>query len=359
MAIDQDKIKATRPTFELDGREQEELSRGLLHLQIVETGEGLFRCEAVFGNWGPKSGDTGFLYFDGQMFDFGKTLKVKHGGDVLFEGKVTAIEAGFPEGATPELTILAEDRFQDLRMTRRTRSFGSDDQPISDEQIFQRIASDHGLTPKLSLPSTSYKHLAQVNQSDLSFLRERARALGVELWMLGGELHAGARPGRGGQAITLGRGNELRSFTVRADLAHQRSKVKVTGWDVGAKQAISEEADDGVLGGEVPQGTSGPRVLARLAERVETLVHVVPVTGDEARVRAQAHLRLLARRFVSGRGIAETTGQLRVGRKVDITGVGPLFSGVYHLAEVQHLFDGAAGLRSELCAERPWLGDPE
>lgn len=358
MAAAADKIKATRPSFEIDGADKEELSRGLLHLQIVETTEGLFRCEAVFGNWGPNGDDTGFLYFDGQMFDFGKTLKVKHGGDLLFEGKITALEAGFPEGAAPELTVLAEDRFQDLRMTRRTRSFGSDDQPISDEQIFRTIASDHGLTPSLGLPATSHKHLAQVNQSDLAFLRERARALGVELWMIGGALHAGARPGRGGQAITLGRGNELRSFTVRADLAHQRSKVKVTGWDVGAKQAISEEADDGVLGSEVPRGTSGPRALARLAERVETLVHVVPVTGDEARVRAQAHLKLLARRFVLGRGIAETTGQLRVGRKVDLTGLGPLFSGVYYLSEVQHLFDGAAGLRTELAAERPWLGDP-
>src|SRR5262245_30974429 len=37
MAADQDKIKPSRPTFELDGREKEELSQGLLHLQIIET----------------------------------------------------------------------------------------------------------------------------------------------------------------------------------------------------------------------------------------------------------------------------------------------------------------------------------
>lgn len=352
-------VRTTRPTFELDGAEKEDLSRGLLHLQIVETTEGLFRCEAVFGNWGSKGTSVGFLYFDGRTFDFGKTLRIKHAGDVLFEGKITALEAGFPEDATPELTVLAEDRFQDLRMTRRTRSFGSNDQPISDEQLFRRIASDHRLTPHLSLPSTSHKHLAQLNQSDLAFLRERARALGVELWMDGGDLHAGARSERGGQPITLGHGHELRSFTVRADLAHQRSKVKVTGWDVDAKQAVVEEADDGILGSEVSRGTSGPRALARLTERVETLAHTVPVTSDEARARAQTHFRLLARRFVLGRGIAETTGQLRVGRKVDLTGLGPLFSGTYHLVEVQHLFDLAVGLRTELAAERPWLGDPE
>jgi phage protein D len=359
MPATDDKVRVTRPDFELDGLAKAELSAGLLNLQIVETIDGLFRCEAVFGNWGAKGDDTGYLYFDGQTFDFGKTLTVKHGDEVLFEGTISAIEAGFPEGAAPELTILAEDRFQDLRLTRRTRSFGADDRPVSDEDVFRRIASDHQLTPNLSLPSTSHKHLAQLNQSDLAFLRERARALGVELWMSGSELHAGARPTRGGTAITLGRGNELRSFTVRADLAHQRSKVKVTGWDVDGKQAISEEADDGVLGNEVPQGTSGPRALARLAERVETLAHLAPVTGDEARVRAEAHLKLLARRFVLGRGVAETTGALRVGRKVDLTGLGPLFSGVYHLAEVQHLFDGTAGLRTELAAERPWLGDPQ
>ena len=62
-----------------------------------------------------------------------------------------------------------------------------------------------------------------------------------------------------------------------------------------------------------------------------------------------------ARRFVVGRGVAEPDARLRVGNRVDLQRLGPLFSGKYTLAEVQHVFDGR-GLRTEFTAERPGLG---
>jgi hypothetical protein len=63
-----------------------------------------------------------------------------------------------------------------------------------------------------------------------------------------------------------------------------------------------------------------------------------------------------ARRFVTGRGIAECDARLRVGSYVDLQGLGTLFSGKYYLCEVQVLFDPVNGLRTEFAAERPGLG---
>ena len=40
------------------------------------------------------------------------------------------------------------------------------------------------------------------------------------------------------------------------------------------------------------------------AQRKEVVVHTVPLTGPEARARAEAHFRHLARRFIVGRGVA-------------------------------------------------------
>src|SRR5947207_2803628 len=106
--------------------DRRELSDGLLGLSIVETTDGLYRCEAMFGNWGVTSGSAGgsrigWVYFDRQILDFGKTFKVSYGEDLLFEGRIMALEALFPETGLRSVTVLAEDRFQDLRMTRRTR----------------------------------------------------------------------------------------------------------------------------------------------------------------------------------------------------------------------------------------------
>src|SRR5262245_12224238 len=111
-------VRNARPTVAVDGQEHASLAQGLLGMHITETTAGLYRCEMVVGNWGPlDQGGTGFLYFDRKLFDYAKTIKITLGGDTLFEGRISALEGRFPEGDQVEIAILAEDRFQELRMT--------------------------------------------------------------------------------------------------------------------------------------------------------------------------------------------------------------------------------------------------
>ncbi|HEY4011965.1 MAG TPA: hypothetical protein VGM06_01395 [Polyangiaceae bacterium] len=350
-------LKNARPSLAVEGQDQSALAQGLLEMEIKETTTGLYHCELVVGNWGPKSsgGGVGFLYFDGALFDFGKALSVSLGNQTIFQGRVSALEGRFPEGAQVEIAVLAEDRFQELRMTRRTRTFEN----LTDATLFQSIANDHGLTPSIDVQGPQHKVLAQVNQSDLAFLRDRARAIDAEVWMDGTTLHAQSRARRKGAQLTLGYSHELRECVVSADLAHQRTALAVSGWDVAGKKAISYEATDSVLGNELGTLTSGASVVQnKFGARKEAIVHSVPWTSTEAQARAEAHFRAMARTFLSVRGVADTDPGLRVGAQVTLAGLGPLFEGSYYVTEVTHLFDGVKGLRTEFAAERPGMGQP-
>ncbi|NTU81220.1 MAG: hypothetical protein HGA45_17865, partial [Chloroflexales bacterium] len=107
------------------------------------------------------------------------------------------------------------------------------------------------------------------------------------------------------------------------------------------------------LGGD----ESGASVLrAAFGERKEALAHTVPLHGEEARAVAESYFRLGGRRFLVGHGVAEASARLRVGARVDLKGLGPLFSGKYYLTETRLIFDGELGLRVEFTAERPGLG---
>jgi phage protein D len=343
-----------RPTFRVDGREQALLSSGLLELSIVETTQGLYRCELKVGNWGAVEGEAGFLYFDRQLLDFGKELEVRLGQDVLFAGRLSALEAHFPEGSPPELTVLAEDRLLDLRMVRRTATHTD----VSDSDVIRHIAAQYGLSANVDLSGPTHKVLAQVNQSDLAFLRERCRSLDAELWMEGRTLHVRSHGRRvGASPIELGWGNELREFTVLADLAGQCTSVVVSGWDTQNKSMLRAEAGDAVLAGELGPHESGASLLAStLGERKQSVVHTVPLSSGEAQARAESYFRQGARRFVTGRGVAEPDARLRVGGSVQLQGLGGLFSGAYYLTEVKHLFDGFTGMRTEFLGERAGLG---
>jgi phage protein D len=349
-------FKPARPSLAIDGQDDASLAAELVRLSIHEHVDGLYRCEATFGNWGAVSGGIGFLYFDRKKLEYGKTLRVKLADDVLFEGRIFALEGRFPEGQPAEITALAEDKMQDLRMTRRTRTFAN----VTDSDVFSQIAGDHGLTPSVDVSGPSHPVLAQANQSDLAFVRERARAVEAELWIDGSALHVQARARRGsasGPVEKLSYRSDLREFTVIADLSGQRSAVTVSGWDVASKDALSYEATDSVISSELGGDASGASILAaKIAQRKEAIVHTAPRTSAEAQAQAEAYFKMTARRFVVGHGVAETAGRVRVGRLFDISGLGPLFSGKYYLTEVRHLFDGAAGIRTEFTAERPGLG---
>ena len=346
-------LKDSRPVIFIGGEEKPDLATGLLSLLIVEHTSGLYRCEAKFGNWGTKDNTTDFLYFDRKLLDFGKDLQIKLGTDSLFNGKIMALEGSFPDGQSPEFSVLAEDRFQDLRMTRRTRTFAD----VSDSDVINQIANDHGLSPSVSVDGPTYKVLAQVNQSDLAFIRERARAIDAEVWMDDKTLNAKSHSSRGGSPLELSYGNQLREFTVLADLAMQRTSVAVNGWDVSSKSALQYEATDSVISSELNGDSSGVSILqSSFGARKEALVHTVPLNSQEAQHEAESFFKYSARRFVVGFGVAETKPALRVGAQVNLQGLGPLFNGKYYVSEAKHIFDNAKGLRTEFRAERAGIG---
>jgi phage protein D len=347
-------LASARPLIEIQGQEESQLSAALISLLIVENVQGLYRCELRVANLGEADRAVNFLFLNRQKVDFGHNLKVKtvDGNTTIFDGRVMAFEADYPEGEQPQITFLAEDRLQDLRMTRRTRSFDE----ISDADLFQRIAQDHNLTADVNITGPTHRLLTQVNQSDLAFLRERARLIEAELWLDGSTLHASSRADRSGDNLPLSYNGTLRSFTVLADLSPQRTAIKVTGWDVGGKQAIEHEADEAAIRSETGSNKSGAALLQeKLGERKDMLAHTVPLTLEEARSYAEGVFRSRARRFVSGRGITEFDAKLRVGNSVELRGLGEMFSGKYALVEVRHLFDMRHGFRTEFAVERAFI----
>src|SRR5215469_16708201 len=109
-------IKPARPTIIVANQTVPALADGLLSMLIVENCEGLYRCEVLVVNWGSVKGNLDYLYFDRKALDLGQPFTVKYGEDTIFDGRISGLEANFPKLTPPELNVLVEDRFQDLRM---------------------------------------------------------------------------------------------------------------------------------------------------------------------------------------------------------------------------------------------------
>jgi phage protein D len=345
-------LSASRPKIVIEDHDEDTLSGSLLALDIIENEAGLYRCVAQFGNWGGTE-RQGFQHFGRDKLEFGKALKIKLGDDVLFDGRVSALRATYPEGGPPQIGICAEDRLQDLRMTRRTRSF--DQMSVAD--AVRRIASDHSLQADVDISGPTYRQLAQINQSDLAFLRDLLRRADGQVWCDGSQLKVRTATQRASEDLELSWAGQLRAFDVVSDLAQQCTALVAGGWDVSSKQTATHRAERSAIAADTDGGQSGMEILeTAFGARVDTLAH--GLVGDSAGAQAQAEsaLRLRARRFTVGRGTAETNAKLRVGVRVKLGGLGPLFEGRYTVARVHHRFDSEKGLRSEFECTRADIG---
>ena len=126
----------SRPKVLIAGKVNDALSVDILSVLVEETIDGLYRCEACFNNYGKVSDGVGYVYLGRDILDFGKDFAIQLGPQdqtrQVFKGRISGLEAEVPDGGSGKLIVLAEDRLQDLRMTRRSRTFEdvSDAEPV-------------------------------------------------------------------------------------------------------------------------------------------------------------------------------------------------------------------------------------
>ena len=358
-----DLVTNPEPVFTVDQQVVGALTRDAVALAVAEDTHGLRTLELRLLAQGPKDGADadGILYLDGRDLDFGSALEVKLGaGDearTVFSGTVSAIEAAFEVGEEPFVRVLAEDALMKLRLTRRCKTW----KQVSDADIARQLAGLHQLDAQVDADGPTYDVVQQWNQSDLAFLRDRARLVQAELWVRQGALHFVSRPSRHGNTLTLTQGVELLSLAVRGDLSHQRAQVAVSGYDAQKREAIDEKGGADAVQSEASRGRTGPSVLAdALGEGLASLrVREVPLVKGEATAWARAEMLRRARRFVTAEGTTRGIAALDVGDQLTLNGIGAPFSGDgYYVTGVRHAWSRDDGFRTHFEAERLTLNQP-
>jgi phage protein D len=351
---------SSAPVFKVDGTVRGEMARDLLRLDVAEDTGGLRSLTAHLVGVGAASGasEEQLLYMDSSILDFGRRLEVSIGPPgterIVFSGRVSGLEADMEEGRMPHVMVLAEDDLMKLRMTRRMRTYEN----VTDADIARAIAAEHGLSADVAADGPTYDVVQQWNQSDLAFLRERARLVQAEIWTENGTLGFKTRANRTSTSLTLVMGNHLIAARSRADLAHQRTAITVSGYDAQARDTIEEEAGSEAVLAEVSGGRNGPDVLRQaFGDRVSFRLRQAPLVARDATDWAKAEMLRRARRFVTVVGTTRGSPDMVVGSRLELQRVGAPFSGGgYYVTRVRHTYDLTSGHRTHFEAERPTLG---
>lgn len=290
---------------------------------------------------------------DGSLFAIGAAVEISLGYlDSLTKvlvAEITSLEPVFTSGSPPTLVVGGYGYAHRLARGQKTRSFLK----MKDSAIVSQVAREAGLRADVRDTKVTLPYVAQANQSDWAFLRERAARIGHEVFVRDKVLHF--RPPATGTAAkqTLSLGEDVTEFRPRLSAIGQVGEVTVRGWDIKEKKSVLGKATTGQEYSLLGARSAGPKTANKAFGKASAArVDLAPAHKAEADAIALGELNVVALGFVRATLECGGRAELQAGTVVGIEGAGTRFSGSYYVTTVTHLLDAETGYRTTLTAER-------
>ena len=269
---------------------------------------------------------------------------------LVFAGELVGVELEVTAPPASAIALRGFDRLHRLARARKTRAFVGK----RDSEIVADLAREHGLD-LVGVPTPLvHPYVMQADQTDLAFLRARARTVGHEFRVEDTDLLFAPRDLTGTPVATAELGKNLLELFIRTTVLGQVGTVEARGWDPEDQKPIVARVAHGKLRSRMGGARSGlDRADDGLAPEV-TSVQGLALVGKDAAIPgkpstapdetaaaiAAAELESLALGHVHCEGRLIGTPSLRPGVLLTIAGFGRRFSGDYWLTHVTHSFDG-------------------
>lgn len=354
------------PAFQIvvnGSRLEADVSYEIEQVQVVSKPDTLDTFSFTIANPMPKMRWTHTP--DAELFREGHAVKIAMGyvDDLqdMIEGEITSISPSFPAGDVPTLAVEGQSLLHRLHASNNTRSF----QNVTDKDIAEKIGQALNLQVEADDPGVQIEYVMQPCQTDLIFLRERARKLHYEILVTDKKLIFRKSPEATDKTYTLvfaqaqmavATGSNilpLTTFSLKLNAKAPPSKVQSRGWDPSSKQAIVSEATSADQTSKMGGSEAGGDFASNAFGTDRTLVHVDTPFASQAECteHAKASYNNHAMQVITG--TADTIGvpDLRAGVVIQMLGVGPRYEGYYMIDQATHSI-GADGYTTSLQVKR-------
>jgi len=249
----------------------------------------------------------------------------------LIHGEITAIEPRFNEGTIAELIVQGYDKSHALYHHIKSKTFLN----VKDSDLAQQFADSVGLKATVDATQIVYDHLYQHNQSDLSFLRQRAWRIGYECFVDGDDFYFRKSVQNGSSGSSLAKlewGGDLTTFYPRITQSEQVEETIIRGWDVQKKKPILGRSQKPNLMPKVEEAKANPQ------NGKMVIVDQPVISQAEADILAEARMNDLGGAYIEADGTAFRRPDIRAGNVMPIVGLGKRLSGDYLVTSATHVY---------------------
>ncbi len=299
------------------------------------------------------------------LFDVDNTLALSLGYspgplDQVFVGDITGVEATFPSGGMPTMTVVAHDRMHRLAEGKYSRGFG----PLPDMLVAAILSAENllipAIDPTLAVASSAIAvvnfifggtGIKQKGQSDLELLTEIAATYDADFWVDNNTLYLARFFKSYSPALTLAYGQSLLDFSPKVSTVGRigAAAMKFTLREIPLDFLVCVywDFDTETLGVSIFPSVAAAELKSIVGPTYEIVDMPIRTPADLVNsalvIVRELRTKLNARLTASGSAVGNTT--IRAGSIIEFDGMGPDFSGNYRVRSATHTID-ASGYRT-------------
>jgi uncharacterized protein len=286
--------------------------------------------------------------------------------DEVFEGEITGLDAKFPNGGMPTLTLVAHDYMHRLGEGSYARGFG----PLPDVLIAGILSAENLLIPAID-PTIAAASTAigivnaifsgtgrkQKGQTDLELMKEIAAAYDADFWVEGNVFYFSRFFKDYTPAATLTWGETLLDFSPRLTTIGQivgvAAKFTLREIPFDFVVTVSWDFDREALVLLVVPGVAAVATKTLTGPLLTLITHPIGSPADitNSALIIAHKLRQNINNRLTGSGTAIGDPRIRAGAILRLQGLGPDFSGDYRVATAEHTFN-SGGYRTKFTVRK-------
>lgn len=348
--------------------------------------EGADRVEVSVANPDLRLLDHPLLQMDNQF-----SLSIGYAPDQpqeVFVGEITGINASFPSGGLPTLSVIAHDFLQKLTAGSKDRAFALNlpcigQFPLPDPQVAQLVSATNLLVPLVDPVGQALSFLTllisyavdpldakkgiriQQGQSDLDFLSGIAKENGWEMF-IDHELEPRGYVLRFffplpdySPSLSLAYGQTLMDFSPRISSVGQVAAVSTRIWIPSIKMEFVI-----ILGWDYDRAAFDLQIYPGLGslEEITGQTESQSILKIEANSPALAPKKILSELLprlnnrLTGSGNTVGNPDIKAGKVINLEGLGEEFSGLYRITSATHTIDSGGYKTSFEARKEVWFG---
>ncbi len=282
---------------------------------------------------------------ESKEFDIGNDISISMGDNDkyidIFTGEIRRIDYSFQKNGVNHIELICYDKLFKLDEMIHSRPFVK----MKDSDIAKKMASEAGLQSVVDATQTKHDYIFQNNESNLSFLRRRAKRLGYELAIEDKKMiFKKARFKDKKASVDLNIYESLIDFKVRLDASDMPEEVFVYSWDFVKKESIKESVkagDEPKVGSPKTLGTK--EVKKKMKNKSKHYRIDIPnLQNGEAKLLAKAELTYSSMDFLRANGTCTGEPKIQAGRVINISKLGKKLDGEYYILSCEHIYSSSS-----------------